>query len=404
MDRKNFNTIFLSIAAAILFFFALYHIAEIWGFIYSFITALQPLWVGIVFAYLLCPVAAFFERKFAKIKPIARFARALSVLVTSLAVLAAFALLCTMLIPQLVTNVAELAVNFPTMLEKWIAQLQAYLATDSDLATALNAFIEPAKNMMTSWVKNNFLDTVYSLANSIMSIGSAVINVIVAFIITIYLLFDYERYISQCRKPFHAVSKNERINLSVHETIEQANKTFGGFITGKLIDSLIVGVICFIFMMILGMPYALLISVIIGVTNIIPMFGPFIGAIPSAFLLLLVSPQKCLIFIIFIIILQQIDGNVIGPRILGNSTGLSALYVTIAILIFGKLFGFLGMIIGVPLFATIYYMVKRLAEYSLKQRGLPTRTSAYRTKNEDLIFAEIREEIAEEEKSDTAES
>ena len=157
-------------------------------------------------------------------------------------------------------------------------------------------------------------------------------------------------------------------------------------------------------MMILGMPYALLISVIVGVTNVIPMFGPFIGAIPSAFLLLLVSPQKCLIFIIFIIILQQIDGNVIGPRILGNSTGLSALYVTIAILIFGKLFGFFGMIIGVPLFATIYYMIKRLAEYSLKQRGLPTRTSAYRTKNEDLIFAEVREEIAEETKSDTKES
>ncbi len=349
MDRKNFNTIFLSIAAAILFFFSLYHIAEIWGFIYSFITALQPLWMGIVFAYLLCPVAAFFERKFTRIKSIARFARALSVLVTSLAVLAAFVLLCTMLIPQLVTNVAELAVNFPTMLEKWISQLQAYLATDSDLATALNAFIDPAKNMITSWVKNNFLDT-------------------------------------------------------VHETIEQANKTFGGFITGKLIDSLIVGVICFIFMMILGMPYALLISVIIGVTNIIPMFGPFIGAIPSAFLLLLVSPQKCLIFIIFIIILQQIDGNVIGPRILGNSTGLSALYVTVAILIFGKLFGFLGMIIGVPLFATIYYMVKRLAEYSLKQRGLPTRTSAYRTKNEEKLFAEVREEIAEETKTHTEET
>ena len=125
------------------------------------------------------------------------------------------------------------------------------------------------------------------------------------------------------------------------------------------------------------MPYALLVSVIVGVTNIIPMFGPFIGAIPSAFLILLVSPSKCLLFLVFIIILQQLDGNVIGPKILGNSTGLSALYVTVAMLLFGKLMGFMGMIVGVPLFATMYYIVKRLAEYSLSQQGMPMETAGY---------------------------
>ena len=152
---------------------------------------------------------------------------------------------------------------------------------------------------------------------------------------------------------------------------------FGGFITGKLIDSLIVGVICYIFMLILRLDYPLIISVIIGVTNIIPMFGPFIGAVPCAFLLLLVSPKQCIIFVIFVFILQQIDGNIIGPMILGDSTGLNSFYVTVAILLFGSLFGFVGMIIGVPLFATIYYVVKRVAEYFLRRRGLPTETSAY---------------------------
>ena len=397
MDKKNFNTIFLSISAAILFFFALYHIGEIWNFLYGFAAGLQPLWVGIAFAYLLCPVVVFFEKQFRKIKPVARFARALSVLVTGLVVLAFFSLLFTMLIPELVTTVSELAVSFPGMVEKWQTRLQSYLASDNELSAALAEFIEPGKNMMISWVRNNFLDTVYSLANSLLSIGSAVFNVIIAFIITIYLLFDYERYLAQCRKLFHAVSKNERFNMAVHDTIRQAHKTFGGFITGKLIDSLIIGVICFIFMMILGMPYALLISVIIGVTNIIPMFGPFIGAIPSAFLLLLVSPQKCLIFIIFIVILQQVDGNVIGPKILGNSTGLSALYVTVAILVFGNLFGFIGMVIGVPLFATLYYIVKRLTDYTLKKRGLPTSTYEYRTSLEDSRFAALKLRLEEDE-------
>ena len=152
---------------------------------------------------------------------------------------------------------------------------------------------------------------------------------------------------------------------------------FNGFISGKLVDSLIVGIICFVCLSLLKIPYGLLISVIVGVTNIIPMFGPFIGAVPSAFLLLLVSPAKCLVFIVFVIILQQVDGNIIGPRILGNSTGLSALYVTVAMLLFGKLMGFLGMIVGVPLFATLYYIVKRLAEYSLGKQGLPTDTDKY---------------------------
>ena len=174
-----------------------------------------------------------------------------------------------------------------------------------------------------------------------------------------------------------SVSKNEKFNLAVFDVLHQANHIFNGFISGKLVDSLIVGIICFIVMSLLKMPYSLLISVIVGVTNIIPMFGPIIGAVPGAFLLLMISPKQCVIFLIFIVILQQVDGNVIGPRILGNSTGVSALYVTVAILMFGKLWGFLGMLVGVPVFATLYYIVKKFAEQSLRKRGLPTETSEY---------------------------
>ena len=333
--------------------------------------------MGMAFAYLLCPVASFFEEKLSHFKIMSRFARPLSVLITSLAVLAFFSLLCAVLLPQLITSVSELAGSLPRLVEAQLQRLQKFLASNNQFASKSTELIESAENMLVTWIKTNLLNTVYNIATSVMTVGSAIINLLLSFIIMIYLLLDRERYINQCRKMFHTVSRNERFNEAVHDTLHQANKMFGGFISGKLIDSLIVGVICFVFMLILRMPYALIISVIVGVTNVIPMFGPFIGAIPSAFLLLLVSPKQCIIFLIFIIVLQQVDGNVIGPRIIGDSIGLSALYITIAILIFGSLFGFIGMIIGVPLFATVYYVVKRVAEYSLRKRGLPTETSAY---------------------------
>ena len=237
--------------------------------------------------------------------------------------------------------------------------------------------VESVETSLLAWVKTNLFSTVSTVASSVLSVGSALVNVVVSIIVTIYLLLDWERYLAQCKKLFYAVSKNPRVNNAVSDALRQTNQIFSGFISGKLLDSLIVGIICFICLSIMKMPYAMLISVIVGVTNIIPMFGPFIGAIPSAFLILLVSPTKCIAFLIFIVVLQQVDGNIIGPRILGNSTGLSALYVTVAMLLFGKLLGFLGMIIGVPLFATIYYIVKRLAEHSLKKQKLPVETAEY---------------------------
>ena len=377
MNKTKFLTNFFSLAAAILLLFALFHIQDIKNVIMMFISGLQPLWVGIAFAYLLCPVAAFFEEKLKKLKKIDRLARPLSVLITSIAVLAAFSLLLAVLLPQLISSISDLVPKLPGMLETQLARAQRFLISNNQFASTAAELVESTENMLVTWIKTNLLSTVYNLASSLMSVGSAIVNVLLAFIIMIYLLLDRERYLNQCRKIFHTVSRNERVNDAVYDTLRQANKMFGGFITGKLIDSFIVGVICFVFMLIFRFEYPLIISVIVGVTNIIPMFGPFIGAIPSAFLLLLVDPKQCVIFFFFFIVLQQVDGNVIGPRIMGDSIGLPALYITIAILMFGSLFGFIGMIIGVPTFATLYYVVKRVSEYFLRKRGLPTDTSAY---------------------------
>ena len=370
-------TIFVSLAAVVAFYFIVLRYEGLKYYLDIISLALQPVIVGIVIAYVICPVAKFLERQFRRGKWLSRAARPLAVLFTLLFAIGILGLFCALILPQVVESIRSLVVDLPEMLEVQLARLESYLKEDSDAAEAVMQMITSVETFLMTFIKENLFAAVSNVAGSVLSVGSAIVNLVVSIVVTVYLLLDRERYLGQCRKLFYAVSRNKRFNRAVMEVLHQADQIFSGFISGKLLDSLIVGVICFACLTVLKMPYALLVSVIVGVTNIIPMFGPFIGAIPSAFLILLVSPSKCIVFLIFIIILQQLDGNVIGPRILGNSTGLSAFYVTVAMMLFGKLMGFVGMIVGVPLFATLYYIVKRLAEYSLGQQGLPVGTAAY---------------------------
>ncbi|MDE5695882.1 MAG: AI-2E family transporter [Lachnospiraceae bacterium] len=380
-DKKRYLqiglTIFASLAAVVAFYFIVLRYQGLKTYLDIVLLALQPVMVGIVIAYVLCPVARFLERQFRRGKRLSRAARPLSVLFTLIFAIGILGLFCALILPQVVDSIRSLVVDLPGMLEVQLTRLESYLETDSDAAATAMQMIASVETFLMTWIKENLFAAVSNVAVSVLSIGSAIVNLVVSIVVTVYLLLDRERYLGQCKKLFYAVSRNKRFNCVVMEVVHQADQIFSGFISGKLLDSLIVGIICFVCLTVLKMPYALLVSVIVGVTNIIPMFGPFIGAIPSAFLILLVSPSKCIIFLIFIVILQQLDGNIIGPRILGNSTGLSALYVTVAMLLFGKLMGFVGMIVGVPLFATLYYIVKRLAEYSLKRQGMPVSTAEY---------------------------
>lgn len=370
-------TLFASLAAVVAFFFMILRYEGIKAYFEVISAALQPVMIGIVLAYLLCPVAKFLERQLGRVKWLARAARPLSVLLTLIFALGILGLFCALVLPQVAESIRSLVVDLPGLLEVQLARLQTYLQSDSDAAATAMQMIASVETFLMTWIKENLFSTVSNVAGSVLSVGSAIVNFVVSVVVTVYLLLDRERYLAQCRKLFYAVSQNKRFNRAVMEVLHQADQIFSGFISGKLLDSLIVGIICFVCLTVLKIPYAMLVSVIVGVTNIIPMFGPFIGAIPSAFLILLVSPSKCIVFVIFVVILQQVDGNIIGPRILGNSTGLSAFYVTVAMLLFGKLMGFVGMIVGVPLFATLYYIVKRLAEYSLRRQGMPVETAQY---------------------------
>ena len=379
--RKLSIAIFFALAAAIGFFFIIFRLDAISDFFNTITVALQPLLGGIAMAYILRPIQRKIEstlkglRLFKKNPKLVKIPAVIVTVLFFLTVITTFVLVVA---PQLINSITGLVRVLPRELAQFSTQINEYLeATNTELYNQFQDVLKSAQNMLTSWITNDLLGSAMTVVNNVILVVNSLISLFITMVVMVYLLLAWDHYRAQCKKLFVAVSKNEKFNQAAFETVAQVNRIFNGFITGKLLDSLIIGILCFMCMTLLKLPYALLISVIIGVTNIVPVFGPFIGAVPSAFLILLVSPTQCLVFLIFILILQQIDGNVIGPRILGNSTGLSALYVTIAMLLFSKLFGFIGMIIGVPLFATIYYLIKRYAEAELKKRNLPTDTSSY---------------------------
>ena len=367
-------TIAVSLSAAIAFAFLLLRIQEIRDFLLVTLAALRPVVTGLALAYLLYHSCGALEKR---MKPLGKFARPLSVALVMIIVVTLVSLFFASVLPQLIQSIGSLVVALPSMLQQSLDNLGELLEGHDEIAETVMQYLESAENWLMDWVRTNMISTVSALSRSVMTVGSVMLDLVIALIVAIYLLLDRERYLAQIRKLFYAISRNSRWNDAILDAFHQANHIFSGFVSGKLIDSLIVGIACFVCLTLMKMPYTLLISVIVGVTNIIPMFGPFIGAIPSAFLILLVSPAQCVWFLVFIVILQQIDGNVIGPRILGNSTGLSAFYVIASMLLFNHLLGFIGMVIGVPLFATLYYVVKRAAEYSLTQLNMPLDTNAY---------------------------
>ena len=236
------------------------------------------------------------------------------------------------------------------------------------------------ENWLTTYLVPNASKLISGLSSGLLSVVNVLKNLLIGLIVMVYLLNIKETLTGQGKKIIYSILNLKNANRLIGQ-IRFVHKVFGGFITGKLLDSLIIGILCFIVMSVMdaviGMPYVLLISVIVGVTNVIPFFGPFIGAIPSGFLILLVSPIKCLYFLIFIFILQQFDGNILGPKILGDSTGLPSFWVLFSILLFGGLYGFVGMIIAVPVFAVVYSGVSSLVNRSLEKKELSLNTDDY---------------------------
>lgn len=297
--------------------------------------------------------------------------------------------LCYMLIPQLYTSILGIINMMPTYIENIYNWLTYMFENNPELEATILTVYQKIVDWGVNWANENLMPSLQNLdslqglekivggvSSGVMGLVNLVKNAFIGLIVMVYLLNIKDKLSAQCKKIAYAFLPVKIANATVEE-FRYIHKVFSGFISGKLIDSLIIGILCFILMKLMKLPFELLISVIVGVTNVIPFFGPFIGAIPSAVLVFLISPKQCLYFIGLILVLQQFDGNILGPRILGNSTGLSSFWVLFSILLFGGLFGFAGMILAVPMTAVIFDLFSKLQNYFLRKKKLSTNTEEY---------------------------
>ena len=386
-------TAFCVVACAILFYMALNYISLLRGALRSLIGILSPFIWGLVFTYLLLPVMKALEqsvfqplgeRLYKKNKKnAAKFARSFSVLFSELFLLAILAALIYLILPQLYSSIETIIVNSNTYLlhaSEWATKLlEDYPEIAQYAASALGEATESLENLF-EWVQQNVLPQLGSVLANVTSglsyVLKGVYNFLIGLIVSVYILGNLESFSAAVKRILYCVFTLEAAER-IREGIAFIDKTFVGFINGKLLDSAIIGLICYIVCVLLRMPYSLLVSVIIGVTNIIPFFGPFIGAIPCAFLILLVNPIKCLIFVIFIVVLQQVDGNIIGPKILGSAIGINGFWVMFSIILGAGLFGFWGMLLGVPVFMVIYTAINNHIAKKLKRSDLPWEIAEY---------------------------
>ena len=395
--NKKYTTIavyaFLVIAAAITFFFVISEHSVVGRMAGTFFGLMTPFIYGAALAYVLNPVLNWLEKKvFPKVfgdRVSKRSRRGLGVLLTFLFGCAVVALFLAVLIPQIVESIDNLAQSIYAFLpqaQNFLNDLIAQYGTNEMLVDVLSMLgvdiSDPSMALQRLATRSyTFLTQVLpNLFGGVMRFTSGLLDVVVGIIIAIYLLLSKEVFYAQVKKLMFAFF----LNLT-----HDSNAIFCGFISGKILDSAIIGVLCFIGCSILQMPYTVLVSFIVGVTNVIPYFGPFIGAIPSIFIIMIADPLKSLVFAVFVLILQQLDGNIIGPKILGDYTGLSAFWVIFAVTFFGGLFGFVGMLIGVPTFAVIYALVRNFAEFKLGKKGLKTQTPDFASQ-ENPIFQKVR--------------
>ena len=384
-------TFFLVIAACVIFYFALLRINDISAGISKLVDVLKPILYGLAIAYLLNPVVKQIDRwlipqlkKKMTLEKARKVSRSVGVLASLVMLLALILALCNMLIPELYKSIRDMVYTLPGQISDVVEKITSIQTDKSPAGIMARNLLEQGSDALQNWIKQDLLtkvnEVMSNLTVGVISFVNEILNFLIGLIVSIYILFSKETFSAQSKKIVYAVFRTNHANMILHLT-KKSNEIFGGFIIGKIIDSMIIGVLCFLGLTILKMPYILLISVIVGVTNVIPFFGPYIGAIPSAILILLNDPIKGLYFLIFILVLQQLDGNVIGPKILGNSTGLSAFWVVFSILVGGGLFGFVGMIMGVPTFAVIYYIITMLINHMLEKKKLPLLTSQYGEKS-----------------------
>lgn len=399
-------TAFLVCVAAILFFFMMFHLEKLFNMVSLVAFILRPIFLGLILAFLLLPVHrhifAFlkeqvWDRRNKNPKTLA-FLNGTAIVLSLLFAFVIVYVLLDMVVPQVYLSVVGLLNSIPEYITNAQAWLMEFLEDNPEIQSAfMNSYnggaaalqgwldtevlpnLESVGTTLT-WLKETVLPNITGVVSNVSALVLQIMllakDILIAVIVSIYLLARKDTFAAQSKKIVYSIFSPAHGDFIVEETRE-AYRIMSGFINGKLLDSLIIGIITLVCCNLFRFPYPVLIAAIVGVTNIIPFFGPFIGAIPSAFLILMVNPKQSVYFIIFIVILQQFDGNILGPKILGDSTGLASFWVLFSIILSGGLFGFAGMVLGVPCFAILYSLIRRMVCHGLRKHDLPTDTSVY---------------------------
>jgi len=373
------------VCAVLLFYDLVFRSSIVLTYAKELMSILAPVLYGFAIAYLLSPVVNWFERAIFRhggqhTKP--KWLRAISILLTWIVVVMLLYALLRVLLPELYKSLVQLVGNakgYYETVEAWCVRL---LENNPEWARKASEMFNQYYQDALVWINRNVVPqlqaAVLAITGGVVGVLTFFKNLFIGIMVSLYLLGAKETFAAASCKLCYTFFSEDGAALLIRG-VKATDRIFSGFVRGKLLDSLIIGILCFFFSSLFRFPYAPLVSVVVGVTNIIPFFGPFLGAIPSAFLILLDSPIKCLYFILFILALQQFDGNILGPRILGNSTGISGFWVIVAILVGGGLWGVAGMFLGVPIFACLYAGVRTYSAYRLKKKGLPVSAASYAT-------------------------
>lgn len=398
-------TAFIVIIASMLVLMTLVNIEKIADGVGKFAAVISPIVYGFVIAYLLAPIVETFEKKmfgklfrksgahyeetnskgnekyahlkvYVKNKP----ARICSITLTFLLIIGILVGIGVAIVPQLANTLSMLVDNIPTYLQnlnKWIDEIFVnYPEIREELSDVINNAGTTLRNFLSTQILPQMGDYLSFVTNSIAGIVGLVLNIIFGMVVAIYCLYSKELFAAQAKKLVYATLGIQRANKII-SSLRKIHKSFGNFITGTIIDSFVVGCFTFIITTLAGVPFSLLVSVIMGITNIIPYFGPFIGIVPCLFLIFMEDPVMCIVFTVIVLIIQNLNGNVISPRILGESTGLTSFWVIFAILVGQGIFGFWGLIIGIPLFAVIYSTARTFISDRLEKKGLPPGSDEY---------------------------
>ena len=363
---------FGAISLSVIFFFLLYRLQSVEEILDEIVNILMPFVYGGVVAYLLRPMCNWYSDGFRQLMKGKhdRLAEAMAITCSILTGLLVVYLLIIMIAPQLYYSAASLWDTIPEKVDQLIVWATATFGENEVVLNYFNAGYQAIYTALDKWAEEILVPQVTNIVSGVgMGVWKVLLflkNLLIGIIVAVYLLASRKKFGRQGVMVIRSIFKPKWADL-VLEEIAYIDKMFGGFIDGKIVDSAIIGVLCYVGCSIFKFPNALLVSAIVGVTNVIPFFGPFIGAVPSILLILIESPIKALWFSLFVLGLQQLDGNIIGPRILGNHTGISSFWVLFSILLFGGLWGLVGMIVAVPLFAVIYDIIKRLVKRGLKK-------------------------------------